>query len=75
MNNILWAVEQMQAGNRVGRTAWNGNGTWLAFLQVQNPTTGILESKLFKKTSRGILVPWLCTKDDLTAVDWVITNG
>ena len=32
MNSIGWAVKQMQIGERVRRSGWNGKGMWLVLV-------------------------------------------
>jgi hypothetical protein len=31
-NGIGWAVKELQAGHRVGRSGWNGKGLWLVLI-------------------------------------------
>jgi hypothetical protein len=72
METIGWAVKQLQNGDRVRRSGWNGKGMWLALM----PPTKNLEATemtlpyVYMSTAQGDLVPWLCSQTDLLATDW-----
>lgn len=69
MNNIGWAVKQMQNGSRVCRSGWNGKGMWL-MLQVPDENSKMSLPYVYMKTADDKLVPWLCSQTDLLAMDW-----
>lgn len=73
MNGIGWAVKQMQDGNKVCRTGWNGKGMWLA-LQAPDAHSKMGLPYVYMKTAPGPLVPWLCSQTDLLAVDWELAT-
>ena len=71
---IGWAVKQLWHGEKIRRAGWNGKGMWLA---LQTPdATGIKMTLpyVFMSTSKGELVPWLCSQTDLLAADWEIAD-
>lgn len=69
MNGIGWAVKEMQNGNKVCRSGWNGKGMHLE-LQVPDAHSKMTLPYVFMKTAQGDLVPWLCSQTDLLATDW-----
>jgi hypothetical protein len=69
MNTIGWAVKEMQNGERVARSGWNGKGMWLA-LQTPDKGSGMTLPFIYMKTAQDDLVPWLCSQTDLLATDW-----
>lgn len=86
MNGIGWAVKQMQDGQRVRRSGWNGKGMFLFlvpgshFTVNRPPLLGIYpegtevdyHTHVDMKTATGEIVPWLCSQTDLLAIDWEI---
>ena len=68
-NGIGWAVKEMQNGQRVRRSGWNGKGMWLA-LQVPDEHSKMGLPYVYMSTVDGRLVPWLCSQTDLLAIDW-----
>ena len=84
MNSIGWAVKQMQNGDRVRRSGWNGKGMFLflvpgsTFKVNRAPLLGIYpegteinyHAHVDMKTATGEIVPWLCSQSDLLATDW-----
>jgi hypothetical protein len=72
MQTIGWAVKQLQNGDRVRRSGWNGKGMWLALMQpTKNPeATEMTLPYVYMSTAQGDLVPWLCSQTDLLATDW-----
>ncbi len=73
MNGIGWAVKQMQHGERVCRSGWNGKGMWLA-LQVPDEHSKMGLPYVYMSTVTGQLVPWLCSQTDLLACDWELAR-
>jgi hypothetical protein len=69
MNTIGWAVKQLQHGDRVRRSGWNGKGMWLE-LQKPDENSKMTLPYVFMFTTQGDLVPWLCSQTDLLANDW-----
>lgn len=69
MNGIGWAIKQMNNGDKVRRSGWNGKGMWLA-LQVPDAHSKMSLPYVYMSTAQGDLVPWLCSQTDLLAVDW-----
>jgi Protein of unknown function (DUF2829) len=72
MNNIGWAVKQMQHGDRVCRAGWIGKGMWLA-LQTPDVHSKMGLPYVYLSTVNGTLVPWVCSQTDLLATDWELT--
>jgi hypothetical protein len=73
MNTIGWAVKEMQDGQRVRRSGWNGKGMWLE-LQTPDAHSKMTLPYVFMSTAQGDLVPWLCSQTDLLATDWEIAD-
>lgn len=71
MQTIGWAVKQLQDGQRVSRSGWNGKGMYLE-LQVPDANSKMTLPYVYMKTVQGDLVPWLCSQTDLLATDWGI---
>jgi hypothetical protein len=69
MQTIGWAVKQLQNGDRVARSGWNGRGMWLE-LQVPDGKSKMTLPYVYMSTAQGDLVPWLCSQTDLLATDW-----
>lgn len=69
MNTIGWAVKELQDGQRVCRSGWNGKGMWLE-LQRPDANSKMTLPYVFMSTAQGDLVPWLCSQTDLLATDW-----
>lgn len=69
MQTIGWAVNQLQNGDRVRRSGWNGKGMWLE-LQRPDENSKMTLPYVFMSTAQGDLVPWLCSQTDLLATDW-----
>lgn len=68
------AVKEMQNGEKVSRSGWNGKGMWLA-LQVPDANSKMSLPYVYMKTADGKLVPWLCSQTDLLAIDWGVVGG
>jgi hypothetical protein len=73
MQTIGWAVKQMQNGEKVRRSGWNGKGQSLA---VQVPDAGSMNTLpyIYLRTAQGERVPWTCSQTDLLAIDWEIAS-
>ncbi len=65
------AVKEMQDGNRVCRSGWNGKGLWVAIQRVPGEMT---EPYVYMKTAQGGRIPWLCSQADLLAIDWELVS-
>lgn len=65
------AVKELQDGNRVARSGWNGKNMYLE-LQVPDANSKMTLPYVYMRTVQGDLVPWLCSQTDLLAVDWTI---
>jgi Protein of unknown function (DUF2829) len=73
LRTIGWAVKQLQNGDRVCRSGWNGRGMWLE-LQVPDDNSKMTLPYVYMSTAQGDLVPWLCSQTDLLATDWEIAE-
>lgn len=69
MNTIGWAVKELQNGEKVRRSGWNGKGMWLE-LQTPDDSSKMTLPYVYISTAQGDLVPWLCSQTDLLATDW-----
>lgn len=69
MQTIGWAVKQLQNGDRVRRSGWNGKGMHLE-LQVPDEHSKMTMPYVYMYTADKNLVPWLCSQTDLLASDW-----
>lgn len=74
-NTIGWAVKEMQNGEKVRRTGWNGKGMWLA-LQTPDAESKMTKPYVYIRTAGDIgeLVPWNASQADLLATDWEIAG-
>ena len=70
---IGWAVKQLWHGEKIRRAGWNGKGMWLA-LHAPDSNSKMTLPYVFMSTSKGDLVPWLCSQTDLLAADWEIAH-
>lgn len=70
MNNIGWAIKQMQNGLKVTRPGWNGKGMYL-MIQVPDEHSKMTLPYVYMFTADKNLVPWLCSQTDLLATDWM----
>jgi len=68
---IGYAVDRMEAGERVARAGWNGRNMWLA-LQVPDHHSKMSLPYVYMKTADHQMVPWLCSQTDLLATDWYV---
>lgn len=73
MNTIGWAVKQLQDGNRVCRSGWNGKNMYLE-LQKPDKFSKMTLPYVYMKTVQDDLVPWLCSQTDLLATDWELAE-
>ncbi len=71
MQTIGWAVKEMQDGQKVRRSGWNGKNM---YLMLQVPDAHSKMTLPYMYTAQGDLVPWLCSQTDLLATDWEIAN-
>lgn len=79
VQDIGWAVIQLNNGARVRRSGWNGRGMWLVLVPVGaapiiNKFSGgyPTDEYVAMKTADDHLVPWLCSQRDLLATDWEV---
>lgn len=79
-NGIGWAIKQMQDGQRVARSGWNGKGMWLA-LQVPDANSKMTHPYVYIEYPAGhpaypdgSRVPWLASQTDLLAMDWSVVS-
>lgn len=68
---IGYAINRMEAGERVARAGWNGRNMWIA-LQVPNAHSKMTLPYVYMKTADHQMVPWLCSQTDLLANDWYV---
>ena len=71
IGTIGYAVERMEAGERVARAGWNGKNMWLA-LQTPDAHSKMSLPYVYMKTADHQMVPWLCSQTDLLATDWYV---
>ena len=71
IGTIGYAVDRMEAGERVARAGWNGKNMWLA-LQVPDNHSKMTLPYVYMKTADHQMVPWLCSQTDLLATDWYV---
>lgn len=64
------AIRNMQAGQRVARTGWNGKDMWIA-LQVPDEHSKMTKPYIYMRTAQGDLIPWLASQADMLSNDWV----
>ena len=78
MNNIGWAVKQLQNGSHVRRSGWNGKGMYLMLAREREVEFGskkvMLAAHVNMFTVQGYLIPWLCSQSDLLATDWELAD-
>lgn len=71
MTTFGWALDQLQRGNKVTRTGWNGKGMWLA-LQVPDVHSKMTRPYIYMSTADKALVPWVASQSDILADDWTV---
>jgi hypothetical protein len=64
-----YALDRLNAGNKVSRAGWNGKGMWLG-LQRPDAHSKMSLPYIYMKTADDKLVPWLASQTDLLAEDW-----
>lgn len=84
MQTIGWAVKEMQNGEKVRRSGWNGKGMFLFLVpkgEMDHPTLDGTEMDgapaqeyVAMFTAQANIVPWLCSQTDLLATDWEIAK-
>lgn len=69
-----WAIKQLQNGDKVRRSGWNGKGMWLG---IQTPAvSGKREDGIewhpyiYMSDVNGVLFPWNPNNLDIFATDW-----
>lgn len=83
MNNsesFGWAVKQLQNGNKVARSGWNGKGMYLFHISSWGYTlhgTDVGHNYpnlpfIAMKTADDKVVPWLASQTDVLALDWSV---
>ena len=65
------ALKHLQAGTKVAREGWNGEGMWLA-LQVPDEHSKMSRPYIYMSPVDAALVPWVASQSDLLAEDWVV---
>lgn len=70
---IGWAVKEMQNGERICRSGWNGKNMWLE-LQVPDANSKMTERYVYLNFGVGRRIPWNCSQADLLATDWQIVS-
>ena len=80
MNGIGWAVKQLQDGQRVGRSGWNGRGMWLQLVPgmtegyIKWPKEPKFPGDSIMQDSREVL-PWIGMKTvDHKFVPWLASQ-
>jgi Protein of unknown function (DUF2829) len=73
MNDIGWAVKELQNDRLVRRSGWNGKGMWIG-LHIKGDDDHMTLPYVYMSTAQGDLVPWLCSQTDLLATDWEIAS-
>lgn len=68
-----WAIKQLQNGDKVSRSGWNGKGMWLA-LQTPDANSKMTLPYIYMKTADNNLVPWLASQTDMLATDWGVVT-
>lgn len=69
--NFGEALEELNNGNRVQRSGWNGKGMWIN-LQIPDANSKMSLPYLYMKTADDKLVPWLASQTDILATDWSV---
>ena len=72
--DIGQAVRRLKSGDKLTREGWNGKNMYVE-LQVPDEDSKMTLPYVFMFTSKGDLVPWLCSQTDLLADDWEIFDG
>ena len=67
--NFGWALDQLNQGERLTRSGWNGKDMWI-HLQVPDENSKMRRSYIYMKPVDGDLVPWVASQSDLLAEDW-----
>jgi hypothetical protein len=86
--NFGMALLELQKGNLVARSGWNGKGMFLyyvpasTFIVNRAPLLGIYpegtavdyRAHIDMKTADGTCVPWLASQTDMLASDWEVVT-
>lgn len=74
------ALKELEAGERITRSGWNGKGMWLIFVNsgewdvdayLRFNSDG-MHPFIAMRTADGGLVPWLASQTDILAKDWEV---
>lgn len=79
--NFGYALERLNAGQRIARRGWNGKGMWLSLVKAEDwksdsylhwPLNTEFENApwIGMKTADNKFVPWLASQTDILATDW-----
>lgn len=77
--NIGEAIQNLEQGNKVARSGWNGSGLWLE-LQVPDAHSKMTLPYIYinypadAKNTPGARVPWAASQTDILAKDWVVVQ-
>lgn len=71
--NFGQALEELQKGNMVSRSGWNGKGMWIK-LQTPDVHSKMSLPYIYIKTADGHLVPWLASQTDVLSNDWGVVT-
>jgi len=77
--NYGQALEQLNLGNRILRSGWNGKGMYLFLVTGWQITKSPINSIpvipnlpfIAMKTADDKIVPWLASQTDMLAEDWM----
>lgn len=67
------AITHMQAGKRMSRNGWNGNGMY-TMLQVPDEHSKMNLPYFYLSTANGKKIPWVASHSDMLATDWYIVE-
>lgn len=63
------ALDSIKAGRQVARSGWVGKDM-LVRMQDPSPNSKMTLPYIYIKTSKGDLIPWVATQEDLLSYDW-----
>jgi hypothetical protein len=69
-----WALQQLEAGERVCRRGWNDKGMWLE-LQRPDENSKMTLPYVYMMSAQGELVPFTWSHTDVLATDWEDAYG
>lgn len=89
-HNIGWAVQQMKAGNKVGRAGWNSKGMFAYYVppasypaarNTNSTMAGLFPDDMVPyreylalKTAQGDVATWAPSVGDALATDWELVE-